>query len=159
MSVNKAILVGRLGQDPELRYTSSGAAVCTLSVATSEAWTDKAGQRQERTEWHRVVVWNKQAEHCNQYLAKGREVYVEGQLQTRSWEDENKNKRYTTEINARTVRFLGGAPRSQQAGDNDSFRREAAPSANQNGGGASSGVPENYQVSTDANFTADDIPF
>ena len=161
MSVNKVILVGNLGQDPELRYTSSGTAVCNLSVATTDYWTDKSGQRQERTEWHRVVVWDKQAEHCNQYLSKGRQVYVEGQLQTRSWEDANNNKRYTTEINAKTVRFLGGGARAQtqtqtqtQMESGDSFQRN-------NGPGESAGMPENkdYKVSMDANFTADDIPF
>ena len=161
MSVNKVILVGRLGQEPELRYTSTGVAVCNLSVATSEYWTDKSGQKQEKTEWHRVVVWSKQAEQCNQYLTKGRQVYVEGQLQTRSWEDADNKKRYTTEVNARTVQFLGDV-RSQGATSNDSFQREAPRS---NGGMEErASMPENtvskdYKVSTDANFTADDIPF
>ena len=154
MSVNKVILVGRLGQEPELRYTSSGVAVCNLSVATSEAWTDKSGQKQEKTEWHRVVVWSKQAEHCNQYLAKGRQVYVEGQLQTRSWEDANNNKRYTTEINARTVQFLGGASQTQ-AGSHDTFQTDD--------GGVQADAPgtmaKDYKVETGTNFTADDIPF
>ena len=108
MSVNKVIVLGRLGQNPELKYTPSGAAVCNFSCATSESWTDRNGQKQEKTEWHRVVVWGKLAELCNQYLAKGRQVYVEGSLQTRSWEDKNGVKRYTTEINARTIQFLGG---------------------------------------------------
>ena len=160
MSVNKVILVGRLGQEPELRYTASGVAVCNLSLATNEYWMDKSGQKQERTEWHRVVVWSKLAEHCNQYLSKGRQVYVEGQLQTRSWEDANNNKRYTTEINARTVDFLGGASRTQAEG-NDSFRREESEV---NGHTGAPEMPENtldknYKVSTEANFTADDIPF
>ena len=82
MSVNKVIILGRLGQDPELKYTPGGAAVCNFSLATSENWTDKSGQRQERTEWHRVVVWGKLAELCNQYLSKGRQAYIEGRLQT-----------------------------------------------------------------------------
>ena len=159
MSINKVILVGHLGKEPELRYTSSSMAVCNLSVATNESWTDKSGQKQEKTEWHRVVVWGKQAEHCNQYLSKGRQVYVEGQLQTRSWEDANNNKRYTTEINARTVQFLGGASSRVQAGSGDSFSA--------NGGGGQMDNPEmpgntlgkDYKVSTDANFTPDDIPF
>ncbi len=116
--VNKAIVVGRLGSDPELRQTSGGNQVCTLSVATSESWNDNQGQRQERTEWHRVVVWGRQAENCGKYLAKGRQVYVEGRLQTRSWEDQNGQKKYTTEIVAQNVQFLGGgnAEASNQAG-------------------------------------------
>jgi single-strand DNA-binding protein len=106
--VNKAILIGNLGRDPELRYTQSGQAVVNFSIATSENWTDKAGERQERTEWHRIVVWGKTGENCAQYLSKGRTVYVEGRIQTREWEDREGQKRTTTEINAQTVTFLGG---------------------------------------------------
>ena len=109
MSVNKVILLGRLGQDPELKYTPGGAAVCNFSMATTEAWTDKQGQKQEKTEWHRIVVWGKLAELCNQYLAKGRQAFVEGRLQTRSWDDKDGTKRYTTETMATTVQFIGGA--------------------------------------------------
>ena len=106
-SVNKVILIGRLGADPELSYTNSGQAVGRLSVATTEGWMDKAtNQWQERTEWHRVVLWGKQAEKAKEYLTKGRLVYVEGRLQTRSYDDKNGVKRYTTEIVARTVQFL-----------------------------------------------------
>jgi single-strand DNA-binding protein len=106
--VNKVIIVGRLGADPELKYTSSGTAVARLNLATSEQWKDKStGDKQERTEWHRVVVWAKLAELCGQYLKKGRQAYVEGRLQTRSWEDKEGNKRYTTEVVAQTVQFLG----------------------------------------------------
>src|SRR5689334_11117910 len=108
MSVNKVILVGRLGQNPEVRYTPSGAAVANFSVATNESWTDKSGQKQERTEWHKVVVWGKLAELCNQFLAKGRQVYLEGRLQTRQWQDKDGQTKYTTEIQAQTVQFLGG---------------------------------------------------
>src|SRR5271156_2358617 len=108
--VNKVIIVGRLGGDPEVRYTPGGQAVAKLSVATSENWTDKQGQKQERTEWHRVVVWGKMAEVCGQHLSKGRQVYVEGRLQTRSWDDKTTGqKKYSTEIVATTVQFLGGA--------------------------------------------------
>lgn len=107
-SVNKVHILGRLGANPELRYTASQVPVCTLSLATNEYWTDKEGNRQESTEWHRVVVWSKQAENCAKYLAKGREVYVEGRLQTRSWDDPNGQKRYSTEIVAQTVQFIGG---------------------------------------------------
>ncbi len=107
--VNKAILIGNLGRDPELRYTQSGQAVVNFSIATSENWTDKNGERQERTEWHRIVVWGKAGENCARFLSKGRMVYVEGRIQTREWEDREGQKRTTTEINAQTVTFLGGA--------------------------------------------------
>lgn len=154
MSVNKVILLGRLGQDPELKYTPSGASVCNFSLATSESWNDKSsGQKQERTEWHRVVVWGKLAELCNQYLSKGRQAFVEGRLQTRSWEDQNGNKRYTTEINATTVQFIGGA--STGAGSYDSSYDQS-----QNHSGASqSSQSQDYNISSDANFASDDIPF
>lgn len=107
--INKVILIGNLGNDPEMRHTPNGAGVCEFRLATNEAWTDKQGQRQERTEWHRVVVWGKKAEVCSKYLSKGRQVYVEGRLRTRSWEDKEGNKRYTTEVVANDVQFLGGA--------------------------------------------------
>jgi single-strand DNA-binding protein len=108
--VNKVIIVGRLGGDPEVRYTPSGQAVARLSIATSESWNDKQGQKQERTEWHRVVVWGKIAEIVGQHLSKGRQVYVEGRLQTRSWDDKaTGQKKYSTEIVASTVQFLGSA--------------------------------------------------
>ena len=96
-SVNKVILVGNLGRDAELRYTPGGAAVATLNMATTEVWNDKAGQRQEKTEWHRVVLWGKSAESLTEYLTKGKQIYVEGRLQTRQWDDKDGNKRYTTE--------------------------------------------------------------
>lgn len=127
--INKVIIIGRLGQDPELRQTGNGQAVCTLNVATSENWTDKEGQKQERTEWHRVVIWGKQAENSAKYLAKGRQVFVEGKLQTRSWETQQGEKRYTTEIVANNVQFLsaGGAQQgSSQSVDRD-FSQDFAP--------------------------------
>lgn len=107
MSVNKVILVGRLGADPELKTLSSGQSVANFNIATSENWVDRDGQKQERTEWHRIVVWGKLAEVCRQHLGKGRQVYVEGKLQTRSWEDQQGQKRYTTEVTASIVQFLG----------------------------------------------------
>jgi len=107
-SVNKVILVGNLGRDAELRYTPGGAAVATLNMATTEVWNDKAGQRQEKTEWHRVVLWGKQAESLQEYLTKGKQIYVEGRLQTRQWDDKDGNKRYTTEIKADRITLLGG---------------------------------------------------
>jgi len=153
MSVNKVILLGRLGQDPELKYTPGGSAVCNFSMATTEAWTDKQGQKQEKTEWHRIVVWGKLAELCNQYLAKGRQAFLEGRLQTRSWDDKDGNKKYTTEILASTVQFIGGATANNNANANpgnaqvdNSYAQSAAP------------TPE-YQISNDNHFAADDIPF
>ena len=152
--VNKAILVGNLGRDPELRHTPNGQAVVNFTLATSETWTDKSGERQERTEWHRIVVWGRTAEMCNQYLSKGRTVYVEGRIQTREWEDKEGNKRYTTEINAQNVNFIG--PRTDGGGGggggysggggggrNDGPMDSGAPM----GGGAGSGPVD------------DDIPF
>lgn len=115
--INKVILVGRLGADPEIRYTQSGAGVANFNLATSENWTDRDGQRQERTEWHRIVVWGKMAETCSQYLSKGRQVYVEGRLQTRSWDDKDGNKRYTTEVVANTVQFLDRGERNTASAD------------------------------------------
>ena len=107
--VNKVIIVGRLGKDPEVRTVGNGGTVAQLTVATSENWVDKEGQKQERTEWHRVVAWGKLGEICGKHLAKGRQVYVEGRLQTRSWEDQQGQKKYSTEIVASTVQFLGAA--------------------------------------------------
>ena len=107
-SVNKVILVGNLGRDAELRYTPGGAAVATLNMATTEVWNDKAGQRQEKTEWHRVVLWGKSAESLAEYLTKGKQIYVEGRLQTRQWDDKDGNKRYTTEIRGDKIVLLGG---------------------------------------------------
>jgi single-strand DNA-binding protein len=108
VSVNKVILIGNLGKDPEVRYTPNGRAVARFSIATSEMWTDTDGNRQERTEWHNIVVWGKQGETCGQYLAKGRQVFIEGSIRSRSFDDKNGNKRYVTEIVAQRVRFLGG---------------------------------------------------
>src|SRR5215813_6431207 len=106
--VNKVILVGNLGADPEVRFTPSGQAVANFRIATSESWTDKSGQKQDRTEWHRIVVWGKLGELCGEYLAKGRQCYVEGRLQTREWTDKEGKKNYTTEVVASNVVFLGG---------------------------------------------------
>lgn len=106
--VNKVILVGRLGKDPETRYTSSGQAVCNFTMATDETYKDRAGERQKRTEWHRIVVWAKQAEIAQQYLRKGSLIYLEGRIQTRQWDDKEGQKRTTTEIVANNFRMLGG---------------------------------------------------
>ena len=106
--VNKVILIGNLGANPELRYTQGQQAVANLRLATTERWTDKSGQKQEATEWHRVVVWGRQAEIAGQYLTKGRQIYVEGSIRTRQWQDQQGQKRYTTEIVARNIQMLGG---------------------------------------------------
>ncbi|HEB69195.1 MAG TPA: single-stranded DNA-binding protein [Desulfobulbus sp.] len=112
--VNKVILIGNLGADPEVRFTQSGAAVATLSIATTEKWKGQDGQMQEQTEWHRVVVWQRLAEICRDYLSKGSRVYIEGKLQTRKWQDQNGNDRYTTEIVAREMKML--SPRNAGGG-------------------------------------------
>lgn len=118
--INKVILVGRLGTEPEVKTVSSGQTVARLSLATSETW-NKDGQKHERTEWHRVVVWGKLGELCGQYLHKGRQVYIEGKLQTRSWEDQNGQKRYTTEIVAANVQFLSGGNNETSYSNNNSY--------------------------------------
>ena len=125
--VNKVIIVGRLGADPEIRTVSSGQTVCRMNLATSENWTDREGQRQERTEWHRVIVWGRMAEVCGQHLSKGRQIYVEGRLQTRSWEDDQGQKKYTTEIVANTVKFLGSADRQSSSSGAGTNSQEFTP--------------------------------
>src|ERR1700742_1318767 len=141
MSVNKVILVGRLGQNPEVRYTPSGAAVANFSIATNESWTDKSGQKQERTEWHRVVVWGKLAELCSQYLSKGRQAYIEGRLQTRQWQDKDGQTKYTTEGQAQTVQFLGGQAGERPAREysGDSMSQPMAGGGYGRGAGATAG--------------------
>ncbi|WP_141732391.1 single-stranded DNA-binding protein [Oligoflexus tunisiensis] len=112
-SVNKVILVGNLGKAPELKYTQSGTAFCRLSLATKEQWTDQKGQKQEKVEWHNVTVWKKLAENTAKYCGKGSSIYVEGRLETRSWE-ENGQKRYATDVVAETVKFLGGGRQGRE---------------------------------------------
>ena len=138
MSVNKVILVGNLGRDPEVRFTAGGKAVARFSVATSEVWNDAEGARQERTEWHNVVVWGKQGETCGQYLQKGRQVYVEGSIRTRQYDDKDGNKRYITEVIAQRVQFLGGRGDAPRGGVSGSGGEDVPPAP----------VPED-----------DDIPF
>jgi single-strand DNA-binding protein len=147
-SVNKVILVGRLGRDPELKYTASGTPFCRFSMATDDSWNDKGtGERQERTEWHNIVAWDRLAEICNQYLTKGKLVYIEGSLQTREWDDQEGNKKKTTEIRARDMVMLSGGAGEGAAGGGQ--RRAVAaetPAGNSSGGGTST-------------ITDDDIPF
>ena len=131
--LNKVMLIGRLGADPEVRYTPSGTAVAKFNIATTESWTNKDGEKQERTEWHRIVAWGRLGEICGEYLNKGKLVYIEGKLQTRSWEDREGNQRYTTEINAQTMQML-----DRSSGD------------------SRNNEPPNYDVPGPAD---DDIPF
>ena len=153
-SVNKVILVGNLGRDSELRYTPGGAAVATLNMATTEVWNDKGGQRQEKTEWHRVVLWGKTAESLNEYLTKGKQIYVEGRLQTRQWDDKDGNKRYTTEIRGDRIVLLGG-------GSGGGGGRGASGGGSERGGGSSSGGDYGGGPGPDSSapLTDDDIPF
>jgi single-strand DNA-binding protein len=118
IGVNKVILIGNLGKDPELRYTPSGQPVATFSLATTERWNDRNGQRQDRTEWHNIVAWGKLGELVNQYLKKGRSAYIEGRITTRSWDDKDGNKRYKTEIVANQIQFLNTNTQSNGDGGN-----------------------------------------
>jgi single-strand DNA-binding protein len=136
------MLIGNLGQDPETRFTEGGSAVCNFSVATSEKWT-KDGEAHERTEWHKITVWGKNAENCEKYLKKGSKVYIEGKLQTEEWEDKEGNKRYTTKITANNVTFLSG--KGDDAGD------ESLPDA------PKSKKSKKAEAPTD--FSDEDIPF
>lgn len=147
-SVNKVILVGNLGRDAELRFTAGGAAVSTLNLATTEVWNDKQGQRQEKTEWHRIVLWGKQAESLQEYLVKGKQIYVEGRLQTRQWDDKDGNKRYTTEIKADRITLLGGGGGGGGARSGATDRSSSA--------GYGGGAPEEPPMEP---ITDDDIPF
>lgn len=129
MSLNKVMLIGRTGQDPELRYTNSGTAVANVSLATNKVWTDDNGKRQETGEWHRLVFWDRLAEITAEYAKKGKQIYVEGELQTRQWEDRDGNTKYTTEVKVYTMRLLGGRNEEQAPGQSSpsgSSTKEAA---------------------------------
>lgn len=148
--VNKVILVGNLGQDPEVKYMPSGGAVCNVSLATADSWKDKnSGERQERTEWHRVVFFNRLAEITGEYLRKGSQVYVEGRLQTREWQDKDGQKRYTTEIVANEMQMLGG--RGGSSGFDDSVPPRAPA--------ASTSSSQARRQDAPAEEFDDDIPF
>lgn len=153
-SLNKAMLIGNLGQDPEVRYTQSNTAVATLSIATSERYKDSNGEYQEKTEWHRVVAWGRTAEICQQYLKKGSKVYIEGPIQTRSWEDKDGQKRYTTEVKALQMVMLD----SRGSGSGNGGGAPQANNQNQNQGGDK---PMSSNVELDSNFDDmdDDLPF
>jgi single-strand DNA-binding protein len=145
--VNKVILIGNLGSDPQVRYTPSGQAVANFNIATSERFNNKAGEREERTEWHRIVAWGKLAEICQQYLKKGKQVYIEGRLQTRQWEDQQGQKRQTTEIVAQQMTMLGRAGEGGPAG----------------GGAPADFAPQDFgtpePAPQGASTTDDDLPF
>jgi single-strand DNA-binding protein len=126
-SLNKVMLIGNLGRDPEIRFTPEGSQVASFSIATSENWTDKSGTRQERTEWHNVVAWNKLAELAKRYLQKGRQVYVEGRIRTREWDDRDGNKRKTTEIIASNMVLLGARPAGAEYGSSPQPVSRPAP--------------------------------
>ena len=137
--INKVILVGRLGKEPETRYTNSGQAVCNFSMATDESYKDRAGEKKQKTEWHRIVVWGKLSEICQQYLKKGALVYIEGKLQTREWEDRRDNsKKQATEIVAFSMKMLGPKP---------------------NGGSRQDAVSEDAENETGPQISDEDIPF
>nr|WP_286822332.1 single-stranded DNA-binding protein [Desulfobacter sp. UBA2225] len=172
--LNKVILIGNLGKDPEIRYTQQGLAVVNFPLATTEAWTDKnTGERQEKTEWHRIKVFGKQAETCEKYLSKGKQVYIEGRLQTNSWEKEGQTH-YTTEIVVSNFMFLGSRDGGSQSGAGESdYQRggyqnqpnsggrggytpnRPAPNSDNFQGSAQPGTPEGY----DQSVPDDDIPF
>ena len=146
--VNKVILIGNLGSDPEVKYTPSGVPVANVNLATNESWTDRNGERQERTEWHRLVIWRKLAEIVGQYLRKGSKIYIEGRLETRSWDDQSGQKRYTTEVVVNDLQMLDG-------------RGDAA--AGQQGGGFESkppaGDPPRGEPTGGGATDDDDLPF
>jgi single-strand DNA-binding protein len=150
-SVNKVILVGNLGRDAELRYTPGGAAVATLNLATTEVFKDREGQKKEDTQWHRVILWGKTAETLQDYLTKGKQIYVEGKLQTRKWKDKDGNDKYTTEVRGDRVVLLSGGGRSEGAGRGE-------------GGGAGRAAAPSDELSHaepggSVELTDDDIPF
>jgi len=170
--VNKVILIGNVGSDPELKYTTNGAGVSNFSVATNETWMDKnTNERQERTEWHRIVAWGRLAEICNQYLRKGSKVYLEGRLQTRSWEDQSGQKRYTTEIVAAEMQMLdsredgaGGGGNYGGGGGGGYGGQQPAPQGAPQGGAPqgdapAGGPPQGGPGPPPFNDPDDDLPF
>ena len=155
-SLNKVMLIGNLGRDPEIRYTQAGSAVANFSLATTDRWTDRHGQRQERTEWHDIVAFDRLADLAQNYLKKGKSVFIEGRLQTRSWEDPQGQKRYRTEVVANGMQFLDARPLGEGRGQSSSDQPHSS-----NNDQASSEIPdsENNQNSEKEDYIKDDIPF
>ncbi|MEO1022502.1 MAG: single-stranded DNA-binding protein [Bacteroidota bacterium] len=153
-SLNKAMIIGRLGQDPEVRYTQANTAVATLSIATSERYKDSNGENQERTEWHRVVAWGRLAEICQQYLKKGSLVYIEGPIQTRQWEDQQGQKRYTTEVKALQMTMLDSKGSGMGGGGNTPMNQgqPAQPQSQQP-------ISSNVELGSSFDDMDDDLPF
>lgn len=166
--MNQVILLGRLGKDPELKYTPGGMAIAEFSMATSRKWTDKEGQKQEKTAWHNIVVFGKMAEICNQYLAKGRQALITGEIDYQQWDKPDGGKGYITKINASNIEFVGSAPtegqgqnQNQNQGQSNARSQQNTASNHHKSNGPTSprDLPPEYDISTDTNFTADDIPF
>jgi single-strand DNA-binding protein len=155
-SVNKVILIGNLGRDPEVRYLPSGDAVANLNIATTEKWKDKGGEQQEQTEWHRVAFFGRQAEICGEYLRKGSQVYIEGRLQTRKWTDKDGNERYTTEIRGDRMQMLGGRGAGSAS---EPPARDAAREPEPSTTGAPPGKPAGNKKAANFDDLEDDIPF
>jgi len=156
-SINKVILVGNLGQDPEVKFMPSGGAVTNISIATTDTWKDKAtGEKKDKTEWHRVVFFNRLAEIVGEYLRKGSQVYIEGNLRTRKWQDQSGQDRYTTEIVAREMQMLGG-----KSGGSSDFQQNSAPQQQQQSAAPAQNTPQQQQSAPPQNFDNfdDDIPF
>jgi single-strand DNA-binding protein len=164
--LNKVMLIGRLGRDPEIRYTQSGNAVASFSIATSEYWRDKQGQRQEKTEWHDIVAWDRLADQAQSYLRKGSMVYIEGKLQTRSWDDQQGQKKYRTEVVANQVRFLDSRESTERSGgsvdDSPAIYGSEHPSgvASDNRPNTSTNTSTNeFSQGNNAPYVEDDVPF
>lgn len=153
-TVNKVILIGRVGQDPEVRYTSSGSPVANFSVATDESFKSRNGEQQQHTEWHRIVAWNKLAEICGEYLTKGKLVYIEGSIRSRQWEDQSGNKRTSYEILARSMQMLGSRADAERA--TGAVARPASPPQ---GAGSEERFDTGPELPSDGEITDDDIPF
>ena len=152
MNLNKVMLIGRLGRDPEIRYTNSGSAVANFSIATTDTWKDKQGQKQERTEWHNIVAWARLADFAQNYLKKGKLIYVEGRLQTRDWTDDKNVKHYKTECVAHTINFM------EKLGDSQGAAPSGGPAPSEDPGPQDPGPPANTGGEQGA-YVEDDIPF
>ena len=157
--VNKVILIGNLGSDPEVKYTPTGVAVANVSLATNETWNDKSGERQERTEWHRLVIWRKLAEIVGQYLKKGSKIYVEGRLETRSWDDQGGQKRYTTEVVVNDLQMLDGRGDFSDGGQGGPPPMPSMGQESSDGGGFTPQGGGGFEPQGGPSSADDDLPF